>query len=115
MLGTQEKEPIAVPRQGREAFPEQVVFELEREDESLCRQEENIFADKEGGLAGRGRPRSLKRWQEELEAAYNQVMSEKEMLDYEDELRDWMEPGVLPPGLRTLTCPSRRCVATVDF
>ena len=37
------------------------------------------------------------------------------MLDYEDELRDWMEPGMLPPGLRTLSCPSRRCAATVDF
>lgn len=104
-----------MPRQGREAFPEQAVFELEREDESLCRQEGNIFAEKEGGLAGRGRPRSLKRWQEELETAYNPVTSEKEMLDYEDELRGWMEPGMLPPGLRALTCPSRRCVATVDF
>ena len=72
-----------MPRQGREAFPEQAVFELEREDESLCRQEGNIFAEKEGGLAGRGRPRSLKRWQEELETAYNPVTSEKEMLDYE--------------------------------
>ena len=60
--------------EGREAFPEQVVFELEREDASLCGQEGNIFADKKGGLAGRGRPRSLKRWQEELEAAYNPVM-----------------------------------------
>lgn len=46
MLGAREKEPLAVPRQGREGFPEQVVFELEREDgkslqtrrEHLCRQ-----------------------------------------------------------------------------
>lgn len=38
MLGAWEKEPLAVPRQGREGFPEQVVFELEREYESLCRQ-----------------------------------------------------------------------------
>lgn len=64
MLGAWEKEPLAVPRQGREGFPEQVVFELEREDESLCRQEGNIFADKEGSLldlAVRGRPRRLKK------------------------------------------------------
>ena len=49
----------AKTRQG--SLSEQVVFELEREDERLCRQEGNIFSDKEGGLAGRGRPGCLKR------------------------------------------------------
>ena len=53
-------------------------------DKNGNRQEGNIFADKKGNLLGlpcRGRPRRLKRWQGELEAAYNPVMSEQEMSD----------------------------------
>lgn len=59
--GAQEKEPLAVPRPGREGFPEEVVFGLECEDQHLCRAEKgdrqggNIFADKKGSLLGPSR------------------------------------------------------------
>ena len=73
MLGAQEKEPLGVPRLGKEGFPEWVVFELGCEDE-LCRQ---------GKLPAHSRQREarkLKRCQGELKLYITQECQNRRCL-----------------------------------
>lgn len=79
---------MAVPGLGRQGFPEEVVFELECEDQHLCRAEKgnrqggNIFAGKKGslwGLQGAVRPGKLRRRWGEAETEFGPATSEQEM------------------------------------